>query len=173
MSDSLVNYLTSVRGLYPFGIPVGLIEAEKVAVKEASKTKKKNATISDKPLPSLLIIGDKLSDNGRELLIRALNDGLKLQEGQYRLILCSEVSPEVVRGEIDTFAGLCVLVFGTPESPLLSNLLKGELAPQGEWFNMYGRKAIRTLSPDQVSKDSSLKRAFWEQLKKIIPVISE
>lgn len=141
--DEVTAFLESARRRYPFGIPRSLIDSVTV-----SKTSTK-----------LFIVGDTLTAQGRELLISAIEKGLKWKE--FEVFLINKSSDAEIKTAIMQSNPVALIVFGETSSFV-------DLAP-GNLGTVHGRAVLKTLHPDAVSKDPSLKREYWSQLQKIIP----
>jgi hypothetical protein len=143
--EELTAFLNSIRRQYPFGIPRSLIESVST---ESSLTAKGAAK-------KLLLIGDDLSPNGRELLKAAMEKGLKINN--YEILLTSQSADgalaRIKEGDISA-----VIIF--------SDIPGIEAGRESS-----GKLIFRTLHPNEVGSNQQLKKEFWTQIQKVIPEI--
>ncbi len=144
--DEVVAFLESARRRYPFGVPASLIDSVK-----AAKTSAK-----------IFIVGDSLTTSGRELLVSAIEKGLKWKE--FEIFIASKSIEGEVKSAVTKGDKIVIIAFGD----VLTNF---DLVP-GTVSSVYGCPTLRTIHPDAVSKDPSLKREYWTQLQKLIPELN-
>ena len=155
MTTDLINYLESVQDLYPFGVPKRLISASGDGVGVHSQGK-------------VLILGDELTPKGQSLLHDSLVKGLKLGSSDFVAVVTKDLTVENLKLTLSEQEYRIVICYcgakELAEQAVFSNMSVGE----GEMFNLYGHKALRVTSPDQVIANPALKRRYWEQLQKVL-----
>jgi len=150
--NEVIAYLESVKRLYPFGVPVSLVDAK--AIEEAAVQSKR-----------LLVIGDSLTKEGLALLNSALTKGLKLELNEVEIYLLSDKNEKTLNSKLNELPTDVVLVFGNA----LCAGLGVKVAPEcGTWTAIGKKKFLYTLHPDEVSKNTDLKRSYWTQLQMIL-----
>ncbi len=194
----LLRYLESQRGLYPVGIPIGLLKPQSFARVPLSKSlerllfrhKVQHSELvqaQGKVKSKLMFVrfelegkcSDNFSDAGGKLLQSAIERGLKLKTSEVFVTTLSKGVQHIDSGKPFYLEHLELFKENLIEeikhvAPIVVVLLGAELADafgldkKSKWVELGGAKALISLNVSAVANDPTLKKSFWEDLKLLV-----
>ena len=147
----LLSYLDSIQKRYPYGVPREMIRSEKQGGLKEEKAK-----------VAVLFVG-KVSPVEGELLNAAITKGIKVDLSAVK-ILAEEITESVVTEFIIREHPQCVVFLGNQEwlTASVGASKMGVIA---------GVPTLVSYEMSEIVKEASIKRAFWEDLKKVVNLL--